>query len=308
MFLGAGLGAYANAMFHLLTHAFFKALLFLAAGIVIHALAGEQDIRKMGGLRKLMPRTWWAMLVGGLALAGLPPLSGFFSKDSILAGALDRGWYGDLLFAAGLAGTFLTGLYTFRMLFIVFGGEQSAYVQEHPPHAHGDRVAQWSMYLTVGALTVLAAVGGWIQFADLWTGVSNFLDPVARPLVEASGTQEAVASVAAVGLGAAGIWVAWWIYAARRAAAPRAWRVLEHKFYFDELYNGLFYWPAVALAKILYWVVEGPLVGGTIAGVSELARWSGGRVRSLQTGLVRAYALALAGGVAVLILVFVAVK
>ena len=94
MFLGAGLGAYANAMFHLMTHAFFKALLFLAAGIVIHALAGEQDIRKMGGLRRLMPWTWAAMLIGGLALTGIPPLSGFFSKDSILAAALDRGWYG----------------------------------------------------------------------------------------------------------------------------------------------------------------------------------------------------------------------
>ena len=91
MFLGAGLGAYGNAMFHLMTHAFFKALLFLAAGIVIHALAGEQDIRKMGGLRRLMPNTWWAMLIGGLALTGVPPLSGFFSKDSILAAALDRG-------------------------------------------------------------------------------------------------------------------------------------------------------------------------------------------------------------------------
>src|ERR1043165_8646673 len=145
MFLGAGLGAYGNAMFHLMTHAFFKALLFLAAGIVIHALAGEQDIRKMGGLRRLMPNTWWAMLIGGLALTGVPPLSGFFSKDSILAAALDRGTYGDILFACGLAGAFLTGLYTFRMLFIVFGGEQSGYVQEHPPHAHGDLVARWSM-------------------------------------------------------------------------------------------------------------------------------------------------------------------
>src|SRR5207247_9005834 len=164
MFLGAGLGAYANAMFHLLTHAFFKALLFLAAGIVIHALAGEQDIRKMGGLARLMPRTWWAMLVGGLALAGLPPLSGFFSKDSILAAALDRGWYGDLLFAAGMAGTFLTGLYTFRMLFIVFGGEPSGYVREHPPHAHGDRVAPGSMYMTVDPLTVPGAVRAWAQF------------------------------------------------------------------------------------------------------------------------------------------------
>jgi NADH-quinone oxidoreductase subunit L len=308
MFLGAGLGAYANAMFHLMTHAFFKALLFLGAGIVIHALAGEQDIRRMGGLARLMPRTWWAMLVGGLALAGLPPLSGFFSKDSILAAALDRGAYGDVLFAVALFGTFLTGLYTFRMLFIAFGGEPSAYVREHPPHAHGDRVARGSMELTVGALTVLAAVGGWLQFAGVWTPVTDWLRPVAEPLVEASGTKEAIASVAAVVLGVAGIAVAWWIYSARRAAAPRPSRVLERKFYFDELYNGLFYWPSVGISRAFYWVVEGPLVGGSIAGVAGLTRWAGGRVRLLQTGLVRAYALALAAGVAVLVLVFVAVK
>jgi NADH-quinone oxidoreductase subunit L len=295
-------------MFHLLTHAFFKALLYLAAGIVIHALAGEQDMRKMGGLRRLMPKTWLAMLVGGLALAGIPPLSGFFSKDSILAAALDRGWYGDILFAAGMAGTFLTGLYTFRMLFIVFGGEPSGYVQEHPPHPHGDRVAQWSMGLAVAALAVLAAIGGWIQFADRWTAVSNFLEPVARPLVEASGWQEAFASILAVLLGLAGIAVAWWIYAAGRAAAPKPSRVLEHKFYFDELYNGLFYWPAVGLSHAFYAVVEGPLVGGSITAVSNLARWGGSRARDLQTGLVRTYAFALAAGLAVLVLVFVVVK
>src|SRR4051794_3921766 len=152
MFLGAGIGAYANSMFHLMTHAFFKALLFLGAGIVIHALAGEQDIRKMGGLRKLMPKTWWAMLIGGLALAGMPPLSGFFAKDSILAAALSGGTYDRILFAAGIAGAFLTGLYTFRMLFVVFRGEPSAYVQEHPPHSSHDRLVNWSMGLTVGVL------------------------------------------------------------------------------------------------------------------------------------------------------------
>src|SRR5207248_3454867 len=123
MFLGAGIGAYPNAMFHLMTHAFFKALLFLAAGIVIHALIGEQDMRKMGGLRRYLPRTYWAFVVGALALTGIPPFSGFFSKDSILASALAAGWYGQLLFAVGIAGAFLTGLYTFRMVFIVFGGE-----------------------------------------------------------------------------------------------------------------------------------------------------------------------------------------
>src|ERR1041385_7362552 len=118
MFMAAGLGAYPNAMFHLMTHAFFKALLFMAAGLVIHALAGEQDIRKMGGLRRLLPFTFAASLIGSLSLAGIPPFAGFFSKDSILAAALDHGWYGELLWVAGMVGTFLTGLYAFRMLFI----------------------------------------------------------------------------------------------------------------------------------------------------------------------------------------------
>jgi NADH-quinone oxidoreductase subunit L len=308
MFLGAGIGAYANAMFLLMAHAFFKALLFLGAGIVIHALHGEQDIRKMGGLRKLMPKTWWAMLIGGLALAGMPPLSGFFAKDSILAAALAReDWFGYTLFAAGIVGAFFTGLYTFRMLFVVFGGEQSAYVREHPPHASHDRLVNWSMGLTVAILAVLAVVGGWIQVGDQWTAVTTWLDPVVESL-EATGTQEVIASVCAVLVGLGGIGVAWWIYSAHRAKAPRPWAVLEHKFYFDELYNGLFYWPSVAFARILDWTVEGPIVNGSILGVADVTRRAGGWFRELQTGLVRMYAFALAAGLAVLVLVFIAVR
>src|SRR4051794_30623577 len=127
MFVGAAGGAYPNAMFHLMTHAFFKALLFMAAGLVIHALTGEQDIRRMGGLGRVMPWTQRTFLVGSLALVGIFPFAGFFSKDSILAAMLDRGWYGDVLFACGLAGTFLTGLYSFRLYFYVFRGQQSAF-------------------------------------------------------------------------------------------------------------------------------------------------------------------------------------
>src|SRR5918992_4008198 len=111
MFLGAGLTSYGNSMFHLMTHAFFKALLFLAAGIVIHSLVMEQDIRRMGGLGRLLPKTYVAMLVGALALSGMPPLAGFFSKDSLLAAALEGRAYGQLLLVVGLVGTFLTGLF-----------------------------------------------------------------------------------------------------------------------------------------------------------------------------------------------------
>src|SRR6476619_3384890 len=133
MFVGAAGGAYPNGMFHLMTHAFFKALLFLAAGVAIHALTGEQDLRKMRGLGRSMPRTRIVFLVGCLALVGMPPFAGFFSKDSILAAVLDRGAFGDVLFACGLAGAFLPGIYTFRLFFIVFGKEGDA----HPP-THGN--------------------------------------------------------------------------------------------------------------------------------------------------------------------------
>ena len=325
MFLGAGLGAYANGMFHLMTHAFFKALLFMAAGLVIHALAGEQDIRRMGGLRRYMPRTWIAFLVGALALAGMPPLSGFFSKDSILASALDAGWYGWLLFAAGLAGAFLTGLYAFRMVFIVFGGEPTPFVREHVvrpvgrheapaarsgEHAHSGE-GPFSMTSTVAVLTLLAAVGGWIQFADVWTPISDFLHPVAEPLAHASGRQEVLATVLAVGLGLAGIATAWALYGRRREFGPalaplRA--LLEHKFYFDEAYDLLFYRPAVLVARAWFRFVERPLITGSVDELAEGTRGVAGGVRRLQTGLVRTYALTIAASLAVLAVVFVAVR
>src|SRR5947207_200417 len=174
MFLGVGLGSYANGMFHLMTHAFFKALLFLAAGIVIHALADEQDIRKMGGLRKFMPLTFVAFLIGSLALVGIFPFAGFFSKDPILAAAMDHGTYGYVLWAAGLAGTFLTGLYTFRLVIVVFGGEPSAFVREHF-HALKSDVPGVALAAPVAVLSVLSVIGGWIQFSPWWNPVETRL-------------------------------------------------------------------------------------------------------------------------------------
>jgi NADH-quinone oxidoreductase subunit L len=311
MFLGAGLGAYAGAMFHLMTHAFFKALLFLAAGIVIHALAGEQDMRKMGGLRRLLPRTWLAMLIGALALTGIPPLAGFFSKDSILASALDSGTYGQLLFAAGLAGAFLTGLYTFRMMFIVFGGDPSPYAREHfhTPERGGE--GPFSMTSAVAVLAVLSVVGGWLQFAGLWHPLSDFLAPSVESLVEPSGTQDLVTSILAVGLGLAGILVARQLYGVRRVRLPEArfWRdLLERKFYFDDAYAFVFYKPAAATARLWTRVIEGPLIGGSLEGVSTGTRRVGRGFGEAQTGLLRTYVLALAGSVAVLALVFVSVR
>jgi NADH-quinone oxidoreductase subunit L len=314
MFLGAGLTAYPEAMFHLMTHAFFKALLFLAAGLVIHALADEQDIRLMGGLRRLMPFTFVAFTVGSLSLAGIPPFSGFFSKDSILAAALDHGWYGQLLWVAGMIGAFLTGLYAFRLLFIVFWGEPTPFVREHlVAGSHGEHAGEgpFSMVWTVGVLTVLAAFGGWIQFAGVWTPITTWLEPVARPLVEATGTQEAVSSILAVLLGLGGIAVAWMLYGSRTAPVPRFARVqtvLEHKFYFDELYDAAFYRPAVFIAHALGRWIERPLVFGSVRELSEGIRGLGLDTSKLQTGLVRTYALAIAASLAVVTVVFVAVR
>src|SRR3954454_10461256 len=223
-------------MFHLMTHAFFKALLFMAAGLVIHALTGEQDIRRMGGLGRVMPWTRTAFLVGSLALVGIFPFAGFFSKDSIIAATLGReDWYGVVLFVAALIGTFLTGVYAFRLYFLVFTGEQSAFAREHHHSDHG-KEGPFSMVWTVLTLALLSVVGGWIQFAPFWHPLTDWLAPVAPPLVEPTDAQEWLASGLALALGLSGIAVAWALYSRRSVRVPRSLPVLEHKFYWDELY------------------------------------------------------------------------
>ena len=310
MFVAAGLAAYGSAMFHLLTHAFFKALLFLAAGIVIHALAGEQDMRKMGGLRERLPRTYRAMLIGCLALAGIFPFSGFWSKDSIIASALASDAYGIALGIVALGGVFLTAVYTFRMLFIVFGGEPSPYVREHIHVPERNEPNAW-MAWTVGVLAVGAVCAGWLQVAGVWHPFTDWLEPVAAPQVEPSVLLDWVTSVISMSLAIGGIALAWATYSTRRVPVPRAaaWRKLfEHKFYFDELYDLLFYRPAAAISRALYSGVEGPLVSGSIdataTGVRELGRTSS----LVQTGFLRVYALALMAGLAVLAVLFVAFR
>jgi NADH-quinone oxidoreductase subunit L len=308
MFLGAGLGSYANGMFHLMTHAFFKALLFMGAGIVIHALGGEQDIRRMRGIGQLLPLTRYCFLVGALALVGLPPFAGFFSKDSIISAAMARGGaLGYVLWAGALVGALLTGLYTFRMYYIVFPGEPSEFVREH---FHKPRY--FSMTAPVVVLAVLSMIGGWLQFAPIWTPLTEWLGPVARTLPSAEPTswQEGVSSALAVGLGVAGVSIAGW-YWGRELAVPRV-RALEtlfqHKFYFDELYDAVFYRPSVALARGLRRGIEGPIVFGTGIVAAVAAVDVGRETRRLQTGLNRTYALALGAGIIVVGAVYLGVR
>jgi NADH-quinone oxidoreductase subunit L len=306
MFVGAGVGTYSNAMFHLMTHAFFKALLFLAAGIVIHALGGEQDMRRMGGLGRPLRWTRNVFLIGALALVGIPPFAGFFSKDAIIAATLTRGTFGYFLFAACLAGAFLTGLYTFRMFFIVFGGQQSTFAQEHL-HT-GKRDGPISMMWPVGVLAVLSAVGGLLQFSPLWHPLTTWLDPVAPNTVAPSNTQEAIASIFAVALGVAGIWVAYAAYVTKTLKVPNPVTLFEKKFYWDELYNLVFYKPADLISRGLGRYFEGPVIGGSIVETKLGFRFGAGELARVQSGFVRAYVLALTSGVAVLALVFISTR
>ena len=307
MFVGAGLGAYPNAMFHLMTHAFFKALLFLAAGIAIHAVVGEQDIYKLAGIGKLMPQTKLVFLIGSLALVGIFPFAGFFSKDSILAAALTHGWFGDVIFAAGIIGAFLTGIYAFRLFFIVFTGEPSAFAREHF-HKHHGQEGPLSMRWTVGLLALLSVVGGFLQFAPFWHPLTTWLEPVARPLGEPSNTQEWFASGLAIVVGLSGIFVAWAIYSAKRVKAPRAVKLFEKKFYWDELYDFIWYRSADLLTRGLYAFVERPLIAGSMSAVSGAVGLGSRELSIAQNGLVRTYALALASGLAILTVVFLAAR
>jgi NADH-quinone oxidoreductase subunit L len=312
MFVAVGLGAYGAGLFHLMTHAFFKALLFMAAGVVIHALTGEQDIRRMGGLARELPWTYRAFLVGALALAAIPPFAGFFSKDAILASAANAGTLGWILWGAGVIGAFLTALYTFRLVFIVFFGEVSAFAREH---LHKERFeGPVAMMWPVAVLTVLSAVSGFLQIPGVWHAVDTWIEPVVHSIPEAGGATAVFSALVALGAALAGVAAAWALYrrpserpAEIRRRYPWAARTLEHKLYFDEAYDAAFYEPSSRLAVWLGRWVEEPIVLRSVGGLAASVRDVSGRVAATQTGGVRAYVLALAMGLAVLAVVFLLV-
>jgi NADH-quinone oxidoreductase subunit L len=309
MFVGAGVGAYGYAIFHLMTHAFFKALLFMSAGLVIHHLGGEQDMRKMGGLKSVMPRTHLAFLVGALSLVGIPIFAGFWSKDGIVSSALALGGgLGWTLYVAGLAGAFLTGAYTFRMYFTVFRGEQSKFAREHAHEGHGE--GPLSMVVPVGILTVLATIGGLVVIPGVWEPFIHWIDETAESLVVPTVAQDYATSAIAVTLGLIGAGFAHRAFRAQRQLVrePEPWRILEHKLYFDELYDALFYRPAVALSAALRRNVEEPVIERSLDEIGSGTIQVGGEVARVQSGLLRTYAVAIAFAVCVLVVVFVAVR
>jgi NADH-quinone oxidoreductase subunit L len=254
-----------------------------------------------------MPFTRIVFLIGSLALVGIFPFAGFFSKDSIISACLDHGTYGYVIYACCMVGAFLTGVYAFRLYFIVFEGEPTPFAREHF-HRHRGQEGPMSMLWPVGVLALLSVIGGFIQFAPLWHPFSTWLGPVAAPFAEPSSWQEGVSSIVAVAVGLAGIGVAWAIYGAKRAPAPRALPLLEKKFYWDELYDLVWYRSSDLVARGFHGLVEAPLIGGSIAAVTGAVGLGSRELSVAQNGLVRSYALALAGGLAVLAVVFLAVR
>ncbi|CAN5424618.1 NADH-quinone oxidoreductase subunit L [soil metagenome] len=340
MIVGVSIGAYSAGIFHLMTHAFFKALLFMAAGSIIAAMASNQNIDRMGGFRKAMPFTSVLILIGALALAGFPGMSGFFSKDEILSFAANRGGLYWTFAIGGYIAAIMTAFYSFRIGFRVVFGEpcEEAKELENGHMAHADPVNpatgepedtevgfpgpehhiaehQLPMRLAMGTLGVLASSGGLLQVPGVDSAMENFLDGSfedSRLFALAPSTGGAWLGLLAGALCAfAGIGLAYYCYIARPGTTKRiqermggVHEFLINKWYFDEILDTLVYRPTVAIGRFSNTVLERVVVQGIVNGTVGVVRGLGVSVRGAQTGFVRAYALLLVGGFAALGLYF----
>jgi NADH-quinone oxidoreductase subunit L len=325
MFLACGVGAYAAGIFHLLTHAFFKALLFLAAGSVIHALSGEQDMRNMGGLRKRIPITFWTMTSGVFAIAGIWPFAGFFSKDEILYQAfISANPIAKLLWLVGLVTAGMTSFYMFRLWFMTFFGKQRFEENTHdahshdadPPatHAHGIHESPWVMLLPLVILGILSLVGGWGHVA-----FGNFLDPVfangtvAEAATAAShGLELTLAAVSLIVVAIGFLFAYFFYYKKHGAAAALALKVkplyslLENKYWVDELYGALIVTPLLMFTRLfLAGLVDTGIIDGSGALAGATTRGLSNITRRVQSGNIRSYAGWLALGAAAILVVMI---
>jgi NADH-quinone oxidoreductase subunit L len=300
MFLAVGIGAYTAGMFHFMTHAFFKALLFLAAGNVIHAFHDDQDIRHMGNLRAGLPITFWTFLIGTLSISGFPLLAGFFSKDEIIRAALSAAGSEYVLGILALITAGLTAFYMFRLFIIAFGWEWLA---------HDDRHLHEALPIQTIPIVVLAAgavVGGYIP-------VASFLSPVfGQPAEVGTLTFWGLAGLT-LAASAVGFALAYLLYA-RRPELAVAWRtrlgpihtLVEHKYYVDELYDRVFVRPGLALARFLNDIVEPRVIDGAVNGIADFFLLEAREFRLIQTGRVSSYALWTLGGAIGVVLVVAA--
>jgi NADH-quinone oxidoreductase subunit L len=342
MIMAVSVGAYSAGLFHLMTHAFFKALLFMAAGSLIGAMAGVQSLDRMGGFRRAMPFTFGCFLVGGLALSGLPPFSGWLSKDDIIAFLDHRGGGFEILGIAGYVGALLTGVYTFRMIFRAFLGDPvpEAVELEHGHLAHADvprnpmtgeeedtdvgfpgpehHIAERDMPMKVamGTLATLAVVGGLIQIPGIDDAVGRFLDPTFAGSRYAHLQVKTAPAWVGLVLGAliaiSGITIAYRVWVASPGTSPSLierlpllHRLLINKWYFDELIDLVVVRPALWVGRFAESVLERSLVTGTITdGTLGVVRAGSAAVRRAQTGFLRYYAAALVVGLSAVALYF----
>src|SRR5229473_1480218 len=305
MFLACGVGAFSAGIFHLMTHAFFKALLFLAAGSVIHAMGGEQDMRHMGGLSKKIKYTYATMLISTLAIAGLPPLAGFFSKDAILLSAFQIPG-GHPLYVLGLLTALLTSFYMFRLIFLTFHGKPR--YDEHKVHVHE---SPKSMLVPLMVLAVLSVIGGWMAAPAFWGGpdyFTKFLEPAfAQSIVGNAEAAEATAhaleiplAIVAVGAALLGFAVAFWLYLKQPGKPEQlaksmrgAYNTLLHKYHVDEIYAALIVKPLLWISTDVLWqTVDVRAIGATDIGDG---------VRHTQSGNTRSYAVWVVIGALVII-------
>jgi NADH-quinone oxidoreductase subunit L len=346
MFLACGVGAYAAGIFHLLTHAFFKALLFLSAGSVIHALSGEQDMRKMGGLWKRIPITFWTMTMGVFAISGIPPWAAFFSKDEILYQTfVSTNPIGKFLWLVGLVTAGMTSFYMFRLWFKTFFGPENfaehadlhdhgaavhAYSGSHAVmvvdpeenHTHSVHESPWIMLGPLVILAILSVIGGWVGVPAAMGGhdeIGHFLDPVfasgatTETSVTTSNGPELGLALVSVLVAAIGVYIAYIFYykkprtaAAIAGRSPALYRLVENKFYVDEIYSAVIVTPLLMFSRLfLGGLIDGGIVSGSGAAAGGLTKGLSSLVRRVQSGNIRSYAGWLAIGAAAVLIVMI---
>ena len=313
MFMACGVGAFSMGIFHLMTHAFFKGLLFLAAGSVIHAVGGEQDMRKMGGLRTKIPWTFWTMTAGTFAIAGFPPLAGFFSKDAILHHAFKASW---IYWAIGVFTAFLTSFYMFRQWFLTFFGEYRG--EEHAGHGHGENghggvhESPKVMLVPLAILAILSVCGGWMGSERF----DKFLSPTfhagavageaaTHPAAEEGPSEGLLASVS-IAVAILGFGLAWLLYwkdpelpQKIAAALGGLYDTVLHKYYVDEIYAAIFVKPLIeGSSRVLWQTVDQRVIDKTFDDSADAARGVSDSVRHMQSGNIRSYAGWMAAGAA----------
>jgi NADH-quinone oxidoreductase subunit L len=331
MFMACGVGAFSAGIFHLMTHAFFKGLLFLAAGSVIHGIGGEQDMRKMGGLRVYMPWTFLTMSIATFTISGFPPLAAFFSKDEILWKAYSDPVHGSWVFwLIGVITAFITSFYMFRLWFLTFFGDyRGAVAHEGPdssragataPHGHGHghggpHESPWVMLGPLVILAILSIVGGWVGIGDRF---EHFLAPVFQsgavaelaPAGEAAGRgTEIVLTLISVSVAVLGLLLAWTLYLRRPQLSARIatalgglYQAVSHKYYIDELYAVLFVKPLIDGSTTILWHgVDQGVIDAAVNDSADAARYISDHARHMQSGNLRSYAGWVAAGGAVVI-------